>query len=174
MIGKELEHTKTLTAETDGVAAIVIDANVAHLHLVSGQNSQLRAVVTLSSRDEARLEHCAKGEFRAQREGETLRLAMSQPAPGQRCGERWSVVIPRGLAISATTEVGDIQASLAGDYGNIALETAVGSASLEVDGRRVSATKPNPTSESIREQGVGATVVLRSNVGDVRAVITTH
>jgi hypothetical protein len=110
--------------------------------------------------------------FGADREGDAVRLTMSQPAPGQRCGERWNVVVPRGLAIKATTEVGDINAELMG-YGDIELETAVGSASLELDGRRVSPSKRSPTSESVRVHGDGATLLLRSSVGDITAAVTT-
>jgi hypothetical protein len=173
MIEPELEHTKTLTADTDGVTTVVIDANVAHLRLTSGKGSELRAEVTLTSREESRLAHCAKGEFRADREGETLRLTMSQPAPGQRCGERWSIVVPPRLAIRATTEVGDITAELAGSYGNIDIDSSVGNVTLEIDGRRISVAKRNPTSESIRVQGDGTALVLRTNVGDIDAVVTT-
>ena len=169
----ELELKKTLKADTGGVDTIVIEAAVAHLQLTTGDAPELRAEVTISSREENQLAQCAASELRARRDGDTLTLSMTHPPPGQRCQHRWAVVIPRGMNLTATVEVGDIEATLAGAYGQIELDTAVGNASLTVDGEAVGPSKRNPTSESIRVDGDGAAALrLRSNVGDVTAAVT--
>ena len=171
-MANEFELKKTLNVDTGGVVTIVIEANVAHLQLTTADASELRAEVTISSREESQLAQCAASELRGRRDGDTLTLAMTQPPPGQRCRQRWAVVIPRGVNLTATVEVGDIEARLAGGYGDIELDTAVGNASLSVDGRSVGASKRNPTSESIRVDGDGAALRLHSNVGDVTAAVT--
>lgn len=168
-----LEVKKTLNADTSGVVTIAIAAAVGHLQLTTANASELRAEVTISSRDESQLAQCAASELRARRDGDTLHLSMTHPPPGQRCQHRWSVAIPRGRNLAVTVEVGDIEARLAG-YGDIQLDTAVGNASLSVDGRSIPASKRNPTSESIRVEGDGASLHLRSNVGDVTAELTSH
>jgi len=174
MKANELELKKTLNVNTGGVVTIVIEATVAHLQLTSEDAPELRAEVTISSREESQLAQCAASELRARRDGDTLTLSMTHPPPGQRCQHRWAVVIPPGVNLTATVEVGDIEARLAGSYGDIELDTAVGNASLSVDGRSVPASKLNPTSESIHVDGGGAALRLRSNVGDVTAAVTRH
>lgn len=168
----ELEVKKTLNANTRGVMTVVIEASVAHLQLATVDGSELHAEVTISSKDESQLAQCAASELRARRDGDLLHLTTTEPPPGQHCRHRWSVGIPRGLNLTVTVEVGDVEATLTG-YGDIELETAVGNTSLSVDGRRIPATRRNPTSESVRVNGDGAALRLRSNVGDITARVTS-
>jgi hypothetical protein len=165
--------TKFLNLDTAGVNALAIDANVAELRLVTAAVAQLRVEVTLSSRDHDRLAQCAKSELRSRRVGATLHLALSQPGR-QRCGERWSLEVPAGLAVDARTDVGSIDATLKGQYGDVNVDASVGRAALTVDGHRLLTTRRHGPSESIRVDGTGATVSLKSGVGNVTVVVTTR
>jgi hypothetical protein len=165
--------TKTLTQDLSGVSTVVIDANVAEVHLVTGSGGDLRAKVVLDSSDEARLPQCAKSELRARRGGETLRLTLSQPGR-KHCGERWTVEVPAGTALDVKVEVGSIDANLRGGYGDVEAKASVGRAELEIDGRKVvTGNEPGP-STTVRLEGDGPRLSLRSGVGNVRAVVSTR
>jgi hypothetical protein len=69
-------------------------------------------------------------------------------------------------------EVGDIEATLAGRYGEISVRSNVGSVDLRVDGLQVASRRPpGPSDEARLSGGEGPAVRLRSNVGDVKASI---
>lgn len=165
--------TKLLTQDLSGVSTIVVDANVADVRVVTSSGAELRAKVVLDSRDDSRLPQCAKSELRARREGTTVRLTLSQPGR-QHCHEAWSVEIPSGIAVDATVEVGSIEAVLRGQYGDVDVHARVGKARLELNGHRLSTTRRNGPSESVKVDGDGARVTLRSSVGNVEAVVTTR
>jgi hypothetical protein len=50
----------------------------------------------------------------------------------------------------------------------------VGKARLELNGHRLTTTRRQGPSESVKVDGDGARVTLRSNVGNVDAVVTTR
>lgn len=164
--------TKTLTDDVTGITTIVVDASVADLRLVSGTDARLRTQVVLDSRDASRLSQCARSELRSRRDGTTLRVTLSQPGR-EHCHEAWSVEIPGGIAVEATVDVGSIDATLTGRYGNVDVHAAVGKARLELNGHRLSTTRRHGPSEYIRVEGDGARVALRSKVGNVTAVVKT-
>jgi hypothetical protein len=167
------DTTKVLTQDLAGISTVVVDANVADVRLVTGAAAVLQAKVVLDSRDASRLPECAKSELHARREGATLRLTLSQSGR-KHCHEAWSVEIPAGIAIDATVAVGSIDAALKGQYGDVDVHANVGKASLALNGHRLLTKRRHGPSESVRVDGKGARVTLRSNVGNVEAVVTTR
>ena len=165
--------TKTITLDFSGISTVVVDAGVAKVRLVTGTDAVLQAKVVLDSRDASRLPDCAKSELRARRDGATLRLSLSQPGR-EHCHEAWSVELPPGIAVDATVDVGSIDASLKGQYGEVDVRASVGKASLELNGHRLLTTRRSGPSESVKVDGEGARVTLRSNIGNIDAVVTTR
>jgi hypothetical protein len=171
--GAQDELTKRLDVDPTGVTALSIDTEVADLSLSTGVDHDIRVAVVLGSRDDARLPACARSELRSRHDGGTLRLSLSQPGR-KRCGERWSVQIPAGLAVTGTVAVGSIEARLSGGYGDVDLRAAVGRATLELNGHRLRSVERRGASQSIAVNGDGARVSLRSQVGNVDASVNTR
>ena len=171
MVTAQAGLTKTLTAEVAGITELRVDARVAHVRLETASGDRLAVKVVLDSRDTERLAQCARSELRAQRDGSTLRLTLAQPGR-EHCGEKWDVEIPAGIAIHATVNVGSIEAALRDRYGDVDVDADVGNASLAWNGHRVRSTTRSGPSESIRLEGEGRPLTLRSKVGNVDAVVT--
>jgi hypothetical protein len=171
MSSGQLDLTKTLTADPAGVTEVQVDAKVADVRLVTGTGATLTAKVVLDSRDTERLTQCARSELKAQRAGSILRFSLSQPGR-EHCHEKWDVEIPAGRAINATVAVGSIQAALRDHFGDVNVHASVGRAALELNGHRVITTMRRGASESIRLEGRGRGLTLRSKVGNVDAVVS--
>jgi hypothetical protein len=165
--------TKELTQNLSGISTIVVDANVGDVRLITGNGPDLRTKVVLDSRDDARLPQCAASRLVVRRDGSTLRLTMEQPGR-KHCHEAWLVEIPAGVAVDASVSVGSIDADLKGRYGDVDVRASVGKARLELNGHRLTTTSRSGPSESIKVDGDGARLTLRSNVGNVDAVVTTR
>jgi hypothetical protein len=171
MVTAQADLTKTLTTDVAGIAEVRVDTRVADVRLKTASGSRLAVTVVLDSRDTERLAQCARSELRARRDGSTLRLTLAQPGR-EHCHEKWHVEIPTGIAIDATVHVGSIEATLRDRYGDVDVRSDVGKAAVDWNGHLVRSTKRSGASESIRLEGEGRPLTLRSKVGNVDAVVT--
>jgi hypothetical protein len=163
--------TKSLATSSANVRRVRVEAEVGRAVISNGADDTIRVEVQLESRDSKRLPACARSTLESHLDGDELVIRLDQPGRDH-CSTRWTVQLPRGMALDASMEVGDIEATLAGRYGEISVRSNVGSVDLRVDGLQVASRRPpGPSDEARLSGGEGPAVRLRSNVGDVKASI---
>jgi hypothetical protein len=163
--------TKSLATSAANVRRVRVEVEVGRAVISNGADDIIRIDIHLESSDSKRLTTCAQSTLESRLNGDELVIRLDQP--GRRhCSTRWMVQLPRGMALDASIDVGDIDATLAGRYGDISVRSNVGGVDLRVDGLQVGSRRPpGPSDEARLSGGQGPAVRLRSNVGDVKASI---
>jgi hypothetical protein len=164
--------TKTLATSAANVQRVRVDVEVGRAVISNGTDDTIRVEVRLESRDAKRLTTCAQSTIESHLNGSELVIRLEQPGRDH-CTTRWTVQLPRNMALDASVGVGDLEATLAGRYGEISVRSNVGSVDLRVDGLRVASRRPpGPSDEARMSGGEGPALRLRSNVGGVKASIS--
>ena len=164
--------TKSFVTSAAHVQRVRVEVDVGRAVISNGTDDSIRVEIRLESRDSKRLANCAKSTVRSRVEGGELVIRLDQPGRDH-CATRWMVQLPRAMALDASIGVGDIEATLAGRYGEISVRSNVGSVDLRVDGLQVASRRPpGPSDEARLSGGTGPGLRLRSKVGDVKASIS--
>jgi hypothetical protein len=162
---------KSFATSSANVRRVRVNVEVGRAVISNGTDDFIRVEIHLESRDSKRLATCAQSTIESHLNGDELVIRLDQPGR-EHCSTRWIVRLPRGMALDASIGVGDIEATLAGRYGEISVRSNVGSVDLRVDGLQVASRRPpGPSDEARLSGGEGPAVRLRSNVGDVKASI---
>jgi hypothetical protein len=163
--------TKSLVASAANVQRVRLQVEVGHAVITNGADDTIGIEIRLESRDATRLAACAQSTVKSRVEDGALIIRLDQPGRDH-CGTRWTVKLPRAMALDASVGVGDIDATLAGRYSEISVRSNVGKVDLRVDGLQVASRRPpGPSDEARLSGGSGPALRLRSSVGNVKASI---
>lgn len=163
--------TKSFATSSANVRRVRLDVEVGGAVITNGTDDSIRVEIRLESRDSTRLATCAQSTIESHVDDGEVVIRLDQPGRKQ-CSTRWRVQLPRDMALDASIEVGDIEATLMGRYGEISVRSDVGSVDLRVDGLHVASRRPpGPSDEARMSGGEGPALRLRSKVGDVNASI---
>jgi hypothetical protein len=163
--------TKSFVASAANVQEVRLQIEVGHAVITNGTEDTIGVEIRLESRDSTRLAACTQSTVKSSLEDGALVVRLDQPGRDH-CGTRWTVRLPRAMALDASIGVGDIDATLTGRYGEISIRSNVGKVDLSVDGLHVASRRPpGPSDEARLSGGSGPALRLRASVGNVKASI---